>query len=154
MTSSRYSLEFKFERTIPAAPNEVFDAWLDPKIPGNPWNAAEKFVLDPKVDGLFYWSLKGASHYGRFIEIERWSRIQHTWVSPNTLGEESTVTVTFKKHGDYTLMTLVHSDLPEHELARGHEKGWNYFLEIFREQFGNGSRKQYRWEEAHAAVKK
>ena len=154
MTSPRNSLEFKFERTIPAPPNEVFDAWLDPKIPGNPWNAAEKFVLDPKVDGLFYWTLKGTSHYGRFTEIERPSRIQHTWVSPNTLGEESTVTVTFKKHVENTLMTLVHSGLLDHELARGHEKGWNYFLEIFREQFGNGSRKQYRWEEAHAAVKK
>jgi uncharacterized protein YndB with AHSA1/START domain len=153
MTSSKNSLEFKLERTIPAPADEVFDAWLDPKIPGNPWNAAEKFVLDPKLDGLFYWTLKGTSHYGRFTEVERPSRIQHTWVSPNTLGEESTVTVTFKKHGENTLMTLVHSDLPDHELARGHEKGWNYFLEIFREQFGNGSRKQYRWEEAHAAVK-
>ena len=48
------TLEFKFERTIPAPLNEVCDAWLDPKILGNPWNAAEKFVLDPKVDGLFY----------------------------------------------------------------------------------------------------
>jgi hypothetical protein len=50
-------------------------------------------------------------------------------------------------------MTLVHSGLPDTDGGRGHEKGWNYFLEIFREQFGNGSRKQYRWEEAHAAVK-
>ncbi len=47
--------------------------------------------------------------------------------------EESTVTLTFKKHGEDSLMTLMHSDLPDHELARGHEKGWNYFLEIFRE---------------------
>jgi hypothetical protein len=52
------------------------------------------------------------------------------------------VTVTFKKKGDETLMTLVHSDLPDHELARGHEKGWNYFLDIFPGQFGNGSRKE------------
>jgi hypothetical protein len=57
MENSKKTLEFKFERTIPAPPGEVFDAWLDPKIPGNPWNAAEKFILDPKVDGLFYWTL-------------------------------------------------------------------------------------------------
>jgi hypothetical protein len=49
-------------------------------------------------------------------------------------------------------MTLVHSDLPDHELARGHEKGWNYFLGIFHEQFGNGSRKEYRWEDAHPSA--
>jgi len=149
MTDSKKRLEFKFERTIPAPPGEVFDAWLDPKIPGNPWNAAEKFVLNPKVDGLFYWTLKGTSHYGRFTEVERPVRMQHTWVSPNTLGEESTVAVTFKKKGGDTLMTLVHSGLPDCEPARGHEKGWNYFLESFREQFGNASGKKYCWEDAH-----
>ena len=62
MNKSGKTLEFKFERTIPAPPNEVFDAWLNPTIPGNPWNAAEKFMLDAKVDGLFYWALKGTSH--------------------------------------------------------------------------------------------
>jgi len=147
------TVEVKVERTIPATLSEVFDGWLDPKIPGNPWNAAEKFILDPKVDGLFYWTLKGTSHYGRFTEIERPSRIQHTWVSPNTLGEESIVTVTFKKQGEETLMTLVHSDLPDTDAGRAHEKGWNYFLEIMREQFGKGSRKKYRREDAQPSVK-
>jgi len=154
MTKSTKTIEFKFERTIHAPLGEVFDGWLDPKIPGNPWNAAEKFILDPRVDGLFYWTLKGTSHYGRFTQIERPGRIQHTWVSPNTLGEESMVTVIFKKQGEETLMTLLHSDLPDHELARGHEKGWNYFLGMFTEQFGDGSRKKYRWEDAHPSVKK
>ena len=59
MKNSKKTLEFKIERTIPAPSDEVFDAWLNPKIPGNPWNAAEKFILDPKVDGLFYWTLQG-----------------------------------------------------------------------------------------------
>src|SRR5215468_9998638 len=113
MTNSKKTLEFTFERTIPAAPAAVFDAWLNPKIPGNPWNAAEKFILDPKVDGLFYWRLQGTSHYGRFTQLERPGRIQHTWVSPYTLGQESTVSVTFKQQGKDTLMTLVHSDLPD-----------------------------------------
>jgi uncharacterized protein YndB with AHSA1/START domain len=154
MENSKKSLEFKFERTIPAPVGEVFNTWFDPKIPGNPWNAAEKFMLDPKVDGLFYWTLKGTSHYGRFTEIERPGRIQHTWVAPHTLGEESIVTLTFKKHGEDTLMTLVHSDLPDTDGGRSHEKGWNYFLDIFREQFGGGSRQKYRWEDAHPSAKR
>ena len=127
----------------------MFDAWLNPKIPGNPWNAAEKFILDPKVDGLFYWTLKATAHYGRFTEIDRPDRIQHTWVSPNTSGLESTVSVTFEKQGENTLMTLAHSGLPDTDEARGHEQGWNYFVGIFREQFGSGSRKEYRWADAH-----
>ena len=154
MKHSKKTLEFKIERTIPAPHGEVFEAWLNPKIPGNPWNAAEKFILDPKVDGLFFWTLEGTSHYGRFTAVEHPGRIQHTWMSPKTLGEESLVTITFKKQGEDTLMTLVHSNLPDHELAKGHEKGWTYFLEIFAEQFGKGSRKKYQWEETHPSGKK
>ncbi len=154
MTTSIKTIEFNFERSIPAPPGEVFDAWLNPKIPGNPWNAAEKFILDPKVDGLFYWALKGTAHYGRFTEFERPGRIQHTWMSPNTLGQESIVTLTFKKQGEATLITLVHSGLPDHELARGHERGWTYFLGLFRDQFGDGARRKFHWDEAHPCGKK
>jgi len=57
--------------------------------------------------------------------------------------------VTFKKQQENTLMTLVHSELPDTEEARGHERGWNYFLKVFRDQFGNGSREKFRWEDAH-----
>ena len=54
------------------------------------------------------------------------------------------MTATFKKQGKDTLMTLVHSGLPDTDGGGGREKGWNYFLEILREQFGDGSRKNYR----------
>jgi len=154
MSTSTKTIEIKVERLIPAPLQEVFDAWLDAKVPGTTWNAAEKYILNPEVDGLFYWTLKGTSHYGRFTEIERPARIQHTWMSPSTLGQESKVTVTFKKQGQDTLLTLVHSDLPDCDPARGHEKGWNYFMGIFLEQFGKGSRKEYHFEEAHPSVKK
>ena len=140
MSKPAKTLEFKFERTIPAPPDEVFDAWLNPKIPGNPWNAADKLILNPKVDGCFYWTFKstGTPHFGRFTEVARPGRIQHTWMSPNTLGQESTVTLTFEKKGDGTLMTLIHSGLPDDEKARSHEKGWGYFLGMFPEQFSKG----------------
>jgi len=139
MRKSTNTLEFRFERTIPAPPGEVFDAWLNPKVPGTPWHEADKLILDPKVDGFFYWLIRGTPHYGRFTETDRPDRIQHTWVSPNTLGYESMVTVTFEKRGEATLMTLLHSDLPDDDLARSHEKGWPYFLGIFTEQFGRGT---------------
>jgi len=142
--NSQNTLEFKFERTIPAPPVEVFDAWLNPQIPGTPWHEAGKLILNPKVDGFFYWTFKptGTPHYGRFTEVERPVRIQHTWVSPNTLGEESTVTVTFRKQGENTLMTLVHSDLPDDDKARSHERGWNYFLDKLVDNLGSGSHRQ------------
>jgi uncharacterized protein YndB with AHSA1/START domain len=140
MMNNAKSIEFKIERTIPTSPGDAFDGWLNPKIPGNPWNAADKLLLDPKVDGFFYWAVRGTPHYGRFTKIERPGRIQHTWMSPNTLGQESTVTVTFEKKGKDTLMTLVHSGLPDTEGGRSHDKGWNYFLDIFPGQFMDASR--------------
>ena len=135
MTKPAKTQEFRFERTIPAPPDKVFDAWLDPKNPGNPWHEADRLILNPKVDGFFYWLTRGTPHYGRFTEVERPARIQHTWVSPNTLGEESTVTLTFEKKGKETQMTLVHSGLPQGDKAQSHEKGWTYFMDMFSGQF-------------------
>src|SRR3984893_1773283 len=117
MTTSTKTVEIKVERTIPAAPSEVFDAWLDPKVPGTLWHEHDKLILNPKVDGLWYLltlahRCDGTPHYGRFIEINRPGRIQHSWMSRNTLGEESMVTATFRKTGQDTLMALVHSGLP------------------------------------------
>jgi uncharacterized protein YndB with AHSA1/START domain len=140
MNKSKKTIEVKVERTIPAPLPEVFDAWLNPKVPGNPWNMADKLILNPHVDGFFYWSVQGTPHYGRFTEVKRPGRIQHTWMSPNTSGLESMVTVTFKKQAKDTLMTLVHSGLPDTEGGRSHDKGWNYFLGIFPKQFGAGAR--------------
>ncbi len=74
-------IELKFERTILAPPAEVYDAWLNREVPGTPWSEGEKLILHPVVDGFFYWLVTGTAHYGRFTEVKRPSRIQHTWVS-------------------------------------------------------------------------
>jgi uncharacterized protein YndB with AHSA1/START domain len=142
MNESPKTIEFKFERTIPAAPGEVFDAWLNPKVPGTTWYEADKLLLNPTVDGFFYWLIRGNAHYGRFTEVQRPARLQYTWMSRSTLGEESTVTVTFKPQGADTLMTLVHTGIPDSDPGRGHEKGWNYFLGKFAEQLGDAAHKK------------
>jgi uncharacterized protein YndB with AHSA1/START domain len=134
------TIEVTVTRTIPASAGETFDAWLNPKIPGTPWNTADKLLLNPTVDGLFYWVFKGTPHYGRFTAVERPERIQHTWMSPNTSGLESTVTVTFEAKGKDTLMRLVHSGLPDSDAGRSHERGWNYFMEMFQAPFTDSAR--------------
>ena len=141
MKKSTKTIEIKVERTIEAAPGEVFDGWLNPKTPGTPWSEGDKVIFHPKVDGLFYWLIGGTPHFGRFKQVKRAARIQHTWMSPYTLGRESTVTLTFKKKGTDTLMTLVHSGLPDGDEGRAHEKGWNYFVNGFAKQFGKRGKK-------------
>jgi uncharacterized protein YndB with AHSA1/START domain len=142
MKKSTKTMEVKVERTISAAPGEVFDAWLDPKVKGNPWSMGDKLILNPHVDGFFYWLVYGTPHYGRFTKVDRPRRIQHTWMSRYTQGEESTVTVTFRKKGDETLMSLVHSDLPDNDHGRAHVEGWNEFMESFPKHFTRASRKK------------
>jgi uncharacterized protein YndB with AHSA1/START domain len=142
MKRSKKKIEIRLERRIPAAPGEVCEAWLNREVPGTPWNEGDKLILTTEVDGLFYWLVEGTPHYGRFTEIKKPNRIQHTWMSPYTFGEESTVTVTFKKAGEDTLMTLVHAGLPDSDEGRAHEKGWNYFLDNFPKQFGAGAPKK------------
>jgi uncharacterized protein YndB with AHSA1/START domain len=138
-TTSTNTVEIKVERKILAPASEVFDAWLDPNIPGTPWHENKKLIVNPKVDGLWYWlAIGGVAHYGRFMEMDRPSRIQHSWMSRNTLGEESTVTVTFQKKGEGTLMTLVHSGLPNDAMAEAHAMGWNSIFDKFSNIFVGG----------------
>jgi uncharacterized protein YndB with AHSA1/START domain len=148
-TTSARIVEIKVERTIPAPPGEVFDAWLDPKVPGTLWHEHDELIFNPKVDGLWYLlSLahrpEGTPHYGRFTEINRPGRIRHSWMSRNTLGEETMVAVTFQRKGQSTLMTLVHSGLPEGDMAKAHEKGWNSILDKFGSAFVSGSHRTVR----------
>jgi uncharacterized protein YndB with AHSA1/START domain len=133
--SNAKTLDVAVERTILTSPSEAFDAWMNPEIPGNPWNLGEKLLWNPRLDGLFFWAIKGTPHYGRFTAVERPGRLEHTWMSPNTGGLESLVTVTFTPDGRNTHMRLVHSGLPETEGGRGHDRGWTFFLEGFADTF-------------------
>jgi len=131
-------IEFKFERIIPASPEEIYDAWLNPDVPGTPWNKAEKVIMDQRINGLLWFEVMAGyphAHYGRFTELDRPSRIQLTWMSQNTMGLESVVNVVFQQKGEATLMTLVHSGLPDTNDGRDHESGWNCFLDLFLEHF-------------------
>ena len=52
MTLKTY--ELTINRTLPATPEEVYDAWLDPKIPCNPWHGSNRLEWTPKQGNLWY----------------------------------------------------------------------------------------------------
>jgi len=124
--------ETSVSRTIPAAAEKVFDTWIDPKSPGGPWFGAERAILNPVVDGLFYLAVKHEGrtwpHYGRFLQIDRPRVVAHTWMSEATKGAESVVTVTMEARGDETEVTLRHSGVPDDEMGRQHKDGWAWIL--------------------------
>ena len=133
--------EVSVSRTIPAPADKVFDVWMDPKSPGGPWFGAERLILNPVVDGLFYLAVKHEGHtwphYGRFLQINRPSLVEYTWMSDGTKGAESIVTVTMEPRGDETEVTLRHSGVPDDEMGRQHEGGWTWVLSKLAESLGS-----------------
>jgi len=55
-------IDITVTRAIPTPVENVFDVWIDPKSPEGPWFGAERVILNPVVDGLFYFAVK---HEGR-----------------------------------------------------------------------------------------
>jgi uncharacterized protein YndB with AHSA1/START domain len=131
--------EMTVARTIPAPVEKVFDVWVDPKSPGGPWFGAERVIMNPVMDGLFYLAVKHEGrtwpHYGRFLQIDRPHRVEYTWVSEATKGVESVVAVTFEGRGDQTEVTLRHTGVPDDEMGRQHKEGWTWVLSMLAERF-------------------
>lgn len=136
------TMTITLNRTIPAAPAEVYAAWLDPTTPGSPWDRAEcqKVILDAKIDGLFYFKRVSAQgvdfpHFGRFVVLEPAQKIEYTWMSPFTRGLESVVTVELERKGEDTLLQLRHSNLPDEDLGHMHNAGWTSRVDALVERF-------------------
>jgi uncharacterized protein YndB with AHSA1/START domain len=137
------TMDLTLTRSIAAAPAAVYDIWLDAKSPGSPWFGAVKAIVQPIVDGLFYHLVHHEghdwAHYGRFVILERPSRIEHTWVSEATQGLESRLALIFEPQGGGTLVTLRHGNLPDDEMGHRHREGWGFVLSAIEKRFDGSS---------------
>lgn len=133
------TIEVKVRRTIPAKPADVYDAWLDPRLPGNPWHDSDMRIFEPKVDALYYFvhvtQTWRRPHFGRFLVLDRPRRVQQTLMSQSSRGLESLLTLTFEPVDANTLLTLHHANLPDGEDGRLHEQGWDHYLELLAGRF-------------------
>ena len=131
--SSTKTTDLRVSRTIPAAPERVYDVWLDHTSPGGPWYGSKKVIIDVEVDGLFFhameWEGRTFAHYGRFLTLERGKRIEHTWMSPATQGLETVVDITLEKRGADTVLTIDHRGVPDDEMGRHHAQGWTWIAD-------------------------
>lgn len=138
-TGDYKTMELNFQRTIPASPAEVYDAWLDTHNQGNPWYRSLKIDFKPEPGRPYYFlhvkdGDKEMPHYGRFVELDRPRRIQLAWMSLFTRGLESVVTVTFEAKGQDTLVKLKHENLPDDSYGQGH-KHWDVLFGLLAERF-------------------
>ena len=131
--------EITVTRIIRGPADEIYDVWLDPKIPGGVWFGVARVILNPVVDGLFYHLVqhegRAWAHYGRFITLERGRAIEHTWMSEATKGLESVVSITLVPREDGTEVTLRHTNLPDDEMGSEHRGGWTWYLDTLNQRF-------------------
>ena len=132
------TMEFTVRHSVSAAPEVLFETWLNADSPRGPWVGDGARRLDPVVGGLFFWSDKNWTdgqngggdwpHYGRFLRIEPCRVVEFTWVSEFTHGLDSVVTVTFAKVQGGTEVTLRHAGLPDDQVGRDHQDAWRRIL--------------------------
>lgn len=124
--------EYATSIEIDAAPGEVFDflvtgsgltAWM------GQWAA-----LDPHTGGEFGVDIAGYAIRGRYLEVDRPHRVVVSWGvagSADLPPGASTVAFTLTPSDGGTRVDLVHTGLPDPELA-GHADGWTHFLARLR----------------------
>jgi uncharacterized protein YndB with AHSA1/START domain len=107
-------------RVLKATPEDVFQAWTDPRLLRQ-WLCLEPGVVgevtcDPVVGGTYRLVMvfdHGASEVtGEYLEVDPPHRLVFTWRTDRTAGQHTRVTVTIRRDGDLTAMTIIHDWLP------------------------------------------
>jgi uncharacterized protein YndB with AHSA1/START domain len=122
-------------RTIAAAAEDLFDAWLDPEAlaewmrPGTIRRSEAR--VEPRVGGSYEVIMHGdrgpIPHRGVYQIIDRPRRLVFTWISPFA-GADSLVTVDFRPVDGRTEIIVTHERLPDAERG-SHTRGWTGALE-------------------------
>lgn len=124
----------RLQRVMPAAPEVVFDEWLDPESLREWMCPRPVRVLDvtvePRVEGSLRLDLDNSGTRvlisGRFLAIDRPNLLRFTWSAsdwPDPTAA-SVVNVTFEPFGDgRTLMSIEHSLVPPEQFDN-YQNGW------------------------------
>jgi uncharacterized protein YndB with AHSA1/START domain len=121
------------KRRINAAPAKIYQAWTDPQKMMRWYAPAGADTLhaetDARVGGRFRVLMRtpdGEEHdvSGVYREVVLGEKLVFTWQWRSKPEWESLVTVTLKRDGDATILTLTHEQLPDEAERDGHRTGW------------------------------
>ncbi len=129
-------LSLNVSHTIKAAPETVYNAWLDPALLAKFMIAGEGMTIskaetDPREGGRFSIVMVAGDqelpHGGEYQKLDPFTKIIFTWESPFSV-DESTVTLNFTKITDGTKIDLFHIKFVDEESRDNHLLGWESIL--------------------------
>ncbi|GIL39001.1 SRPBCC family protein [Roseiterribacter gracilis] len=132
------SVEISVTQDFTAAPERVYDSWLDAKRLGD-WMFRQTMQdeplhikIDARVGGAFSFLVRRngqeIDHVGEYLQLSRPGRIVFTWGIAG-MGASSRVVLDIHPHGDGTRLTLV-ADIPDQwaDYADRTRAGWSKIL--------------------------
>ncbi len=134
------------ERHIAAAPETVFDAWLDPEAVGQwlfatPTGIMETVEIDPRVGGKFLIAERRdgalAEHFGEYLELDRPRRLVFSFAAVRDEGF-TRVTVSIEPAAGGSQLILTHEMDPRWAgYADRTRQGWAMILEGLERQLAH-----------------
>jgi uncharacterized protein YndB with AHSA1/START domain len=125
---------FTISAEIPASKEKIYNAWLHSEehaaITGAP------ATTGTKVGDSF--TAHGDYISGKNLELVPYSKIVQSWRTTEFTDteEDSVIDIRLREQGEYTLLTMVHSNLPPH--GTRYEKGWqDHYFEHMKDYFTN-----------------
>jgi uncharacterized protein YndB with AHSA1/START domain len=121
--------------TIPATAQEIYDAWLD-SLAHSEMTGSEASMSDEVGAEVSAWD---GYITGRNLELVPGERIVQSWRTTEFTDEhgDSIVTLTLEDADGETLLTLVHSDVPDDQ-TNYEEGGWQgHYFDPMREYFAD-----------------
>lgn len=148
-------IEARVTHHFKAAPERVFDAWLNP-AQVRVWMAAAlksfglageicRVEIDARIGGTFFFSDMRdgaeAKHWGTYLELDRPRKIVFTWiVDASEEANPSTVTLTIQPEPEGCVATIVHEmDAKWIEFVSRTESGWARMLQQVEHALGDAT---------------
>ena len=124
-------LQVSLERHTHLSPRQIYLAWtarLDL------WLASPgSFLSQGKPNAPYFFDTYAngsrVPHYGRFLRMETEKLIEFTWITSETQGVETVLTITLIPSEIGTIISLVHKGFSTEDQRLIHSKAWPYLLE-------------------------
>ena len=131
---SQTNSSIRISRYFSASPQEVWQAWTDPKLVkswfgSDPNGTVLDASLDVRLGGTFEVTFRNSDDTqftctGTYQEIEKYQRLVFTWMWKDRPEVRELVTLVFQPEQNGTLMIFEHANI-DAGTTHDYESGWN-----------------------------